>query len=218
MMNKGSAKYSAASFSSTVIYLVAIHTNKDDGRDSAVLCQNIFIPSLQWQHVANDLSWKMVNENPASRMGGSKDIFKHTANLYLFYCYIFTSFLRFCFSHPAWCISVCILLYFREEQSSPNKPQTHLNSALMGLWHHHRHNIILTIFRSGKVTSHAWQARHIGFHPFSPFLSCFLHPPCVSVSVSLSLPFLPSISPSSSLFLPLSLSPAFTAYTALGCT
>lgn len=132
--------------------------------------------------------------------------------------YIFTSFLLFCFSHPARRITACVLLYFREEQSSPNKPQTQLNSALMGLWHHHRHNIILTIFRSGKVTSHAWKTRHIGFRPFSPFLSYFLHPLCVSVSVSLSLPFLSSVSLSASLFLPLFLSPVFTAYTVLGCT
>lgn len=63
---------------------------------------------------------------------------------------------------------------------------------LMGVWHHHRHNIILTIFRSGKVTSHAWQTRHIGFHPFSPF-SLFPRPLHASVSVTLSFPFLPSL-------------------------
>lgn len=185
-------------------------------------------------------------KNHASCKGRGKMIFQDTANVslsfihqqtkvYRVYCrcirYIFKWFQLCCFSHaPIYlsmdpsCMSFIVLLHLSEEQSSPNYLQTQLSSPLTGVWHHHRHNFILTILWGGEkkwVTITHHMPDRPGTHRLptaTPVPSCLLHLLYVSVSVTLSLPFLPSEPPSSFLFLPLFLSPAFTAYTAVGCT
>lgn len=116
-----------------------------------------------------------------------------------------------CFACPSIHLKSCLIMYFftcahhylpahrvllclTEEHSSSNQPQTQLSSPLAGVWHHHRHNIILTIFCGGKnePLSHIaclTDQAPVSFHPYPPFFlvfsTCFLS---LCLSVTLSLP------------------------------